>query len=287
MAESHFSTLSDVRLHYLEEGEGDVVVLLHGWPQTSHVWRHIIPKLSARYRVIAPDLRGLGDSSRPTDGFDSGTVAGDIIELLDALGIRKFSIVGHDWGGPAAFATGLLARERVCRMALIDTVLPGDGRVAGSRQSGPRWHHFFHRTPNLPEALTAGREGMYLSWFFEEYSERGGAVGIDDLAEYVRCYSQAGAMRCGFEYYRTLEISAAFVRSHMEWDGKLNIPVLSVSGGSGRGRGSEAEASIGQLVTNLSAHVIAKCGHLVPEEAPDELCGLLLPFLASIVERSR
>ena len=280
MAESRFLTLSDIRLHYLDEGEGEVVVLLHGWPQTSHVWRHIIPKLSSKYRVLAPDLRGLGDSSRPTDGFDSGTVAGDIIALLDALAVRDFSIVGHDWGGPAAFAAASLIRDRVQRLALIDTVLPGDGRLAGSSQAGARWHHLFHRTSDLPEALTAGREATYLGWFFDEYSERGGAVGHDALAEYVRCYSQAGAMRCGFEYYRTLEISDAFIRSQLEWYGKLSIPVLSVAGGSGRGRGGEAEESIGQLVTNLRAHVIAGCGHLVPEEAPAELSALLLHFLA-------
>src|SRR6516162_3971981 len=167
---------------------GDVVVLLHGWPHTSHGWRHVIPKLSRKYRVIAPDLRGLGDSSRPASGYDNGTVAGDMIELLDSLGVRDFSLVGHDWGGPVAFAATLLARDRVRKLALVDTVLVGDGRSAGSGQGGARWHHLFHRTPNLPEALTVGREAIYLSWFYDEYSERGGAVGPEDLAEYVRCY---------------------------------------------------------------------------------------------------
>src|SRR5215469_11509778 len=91
-----FAKLSQVKLHYLEEGDGDVVVLLHGWPHTSHSWRHVIPKLS-KYRVIAPDLRGLGDSSHPADGYDNGTVASDVIELLDSLGVHDFYLVGHDW----------------------------------------------------------------------------------------------------------------------------------------------------------------------------------------------
>jgi pimeloyl-ACP methyl ester carboxylesterase len=210
MTKSRYSKLSQVKLHYLEEGDGDVVVLLHGWPHTSYSWRHVIPRLSLKYRVIAPDMRGLGDSSRPAVGYDNGTVAGDVIELLDSHGVHEFSLVGHDWGGPVAFAATLLARDRVKKLALVDTVLAGDGRSAGSGQGGARWHHLFHRTPDLPEALTAGREAAYLAWFYDEYSERPGAVRPDDLAEYVRCYSQPGAMRCGFEYYRTLEISSAF-----------------------------------------------------------------------------
>lgn len=279
MVESRFARLSQVKLHYLEEGQGDVVVLLHGWPHTSHGWRHLIPKLSPSFRVIAPDMRGLGDSSRPASGFDNATVAGDVIELMDSLGVTTFSLVGHDWGGPVAFAATLLARERVSRLALIDTVLAGDGRSAGSGQGGARWHHLFHRTPHLPEALTAGREAIYLGWFYDEYSERAGAVSPEDLAEYARCYSQPGAMRCGFEYYRTLETSAAFVQSQIERDGKVTLPVLSVAGGSGRGRASEAEDSISRLATTLDAHIIPGCGHLVPEEAPAELASLLLPFL--------
>ena len=281
MVHSKFVKLSQVKLHYLEENEGggEAVVLLHGWPHTSHTWRHVIPRLSDSYRIVAPDMRGLGDSSRPSHGYDNGTVAGDVIELLDSLGVGIFHLVGHDWGGPVAFAATLLARERVKKLALVDTVLAGDGRSAGSGQGGARWHHLFHRTPHLPEALTTGREATYLGWFYDEYSERGGAVGPDDLAEYVRCYSQPGAMRCGFEYYRTLEESSAFVRTHIERDGKPTLPVLSVAGGAGRGRAGEAEDSIGRLVTNLESHVIPDCGHLVPEEAPGELCDLLLPFL--------
>jgi pimeloyl-ACP methyl ester carboxylesterase len=134
MTRSRYSKLSQVKLHYLEEGDGDVVVLLHGWPHTSHSWRHVIPRLSSKYRVIAPDMRGLGDSSRPAAGYDNGTVAGDVIELLDSHGVHEFSLVGHDWGGPVAFAATLLARDRVKKLALVDTVLAGDGRSAGSGQ---------------------------------------------------------------------------------------------------------------------------------------------------------
>jgi hypothetical protein len=99
MAISRFATLSEVTLHYREAGEGEVLVLLHDCPQTSHAWRHVMPRLASQVRVIAPDLRGLGDSSRPLDGFDIGTLAGDILELLDRLGVPEFSVAGHGHGG--------------------------------------------------------------------------------------------------------------------------------------------------------------------------------------------
>ncbi|MGY3484772.1 pimeloyl-ACP methyl ester carboxylesterase [Bradyrhizobium sp. USDA 4011] len=280
MIKSRFAKLSDVNLHYLDGGEGEAVVLLHGWPHTSHAWRHVMPVLAEHYRVIAPDLRGLGDSSRPATGFDNASVAGDVLELIEALGIQSVSLVGHDWGGPVAFAAALLARQRVKKLAIVDVVLPGDGRVAGSGQGGARWHHLFHRTPHLPEALTAGREEIYLSWFYDEYSERPGVIGASDLAEYVRCYSKPGAMHCGFEYYRTVEVSSAFVKERIARDGKLNVPVLTVAGGAGRGRGDETADSVGRLVIDLESHVIPGCGHMVPEEAPEELSNLLRAFLS-------
>jgi pimeloyl-ACP methyl ester carboxylesterase len=280
MIHHKYASLSAVRMHYLEAGEGNLVLLLHGWPHTSHAWRHIIPELSRHVRVVAPDLRGLGDTSRPLSGFDNKTVAGDILELIDSLGIETFSVVGHDWGGPVAFALCLLARSRIPKLALVDSVLAGDGRPAGGSQGGTRWHHLFHRTPNLPEILTAGREAAYLSWFYEEYSERPGSVDPSDIAEYVRTYSQPGAMRCGFEYYRTAEASSAFVQQVVKAEGKLKIPVLSVAGDSGRARADEAKESIEILVEKLDHHLIPGCGHLVPEEAPEELLGYLIPFLS-------
>lgn len=275
-----YAELSQVRMHYLEAGSGsDVVLLLHGWPHTSHAWRHVIPKIEGRHRVLAPDMRGLGDSSRPATGYDIKSVAGDIIELLDALAIERFSIVGHDWGGPVAFAVCLLAPLRVKRLSVIDVVLPGDGRTAGGNQGGLRWHHAFHRTPDLPEALTVGREAAYLNWFYKEYSERAGAVSAEDLAEYVRTYSQPGAMRAGFEYYRSVELSNTFASEVIAKHGKLRIPTLTVGGGAGRGRGPEVAESVCLVAENVTSHIIPDCGHLVPEEAPDELNNLLVPFL--------
>lgn len=140
--EHHTAQLADVRLHYLIAGSGPALVLLHGWPQSSHEWRHLIPTLAQRYRVIAPDLRGLGDSSRPVGGYDKMTVAGDVRSLLrDELGITQAAVVGHDWGGAVAYALAAQDRALVTQLAILDMLLPGiDLPGLGANALAGYWH---------------------------------------------------------------------------------------------------------------------------------------------------
>lgn len=156
----HFAELGDVLMHYVEAGSGVPLLLLHGWPQTWYEWRYVFPALSKNYRVIAPDLRGLGDTSRPAGGYDKRTVASDLWQLMhEHLETPSFHLVGHDWGGPAAYALAAEHPDAVRRLAILDVVIPGDG-AQGFSQGGRRWHHAFHITPDLPEALTHGRERL-------------------------------------------------------------------------------------------------------------------------------
>src|SRR5713226_6839622 len=123
----HTIALEDVRLHYVTAGRGDPVVLLHGWPQTWYEWRRIIPALAERYTVIAPDMRGLGDSSKPATGYDKRTVAADIYQLVRKLGFEKIFIVGHDWGGPVAYAYACAHPGDVRKLVILDVAIPGAG----------------------------------------------------------------------------------------------------------------------------------------------------------------
>ncbi|HJU33140.1 MAG TPA: alpha/beta fold hydrolase [Hyphomicrobiaceae bacterium] len=241
-----YADLGDVLLHYVTAGEGSPVVLLHGWPQTWWEWRHVIPRLAQRYKVIAPDLRGLGDSSRPLGGYDKRTVANDVWRLVcERLGHASFFLVGHDWGGPTAYALAVAHPEAVLRLVILDVVIPGSG--GDFSQGGRRWHHQFHMTPDLPEALTQGREDIYLSWFYRTFAYRHDAIGPDDLAEYLRTYREPGAMRAGFAYYRAISQDAADNRASIE-RAKLPMPVMAMGGGvsypHGRGRGEEPEQSL-------------------------------------------
>ena len=277
-----YADLGDVLLHYVTAGEGFPVVLLHGWPQTWWEWRHVIPRLAERYKVIAPDLRGLGDSSRPLAGYDKRTVANDVWRLVsERLGHASFFLVGHDWGGPTAFALAAAHPEAVLRLVILDVVIPGSG--GDFSQGGRRWHHQFHMTPDLPEALTQGREDIYLSWFYRTFAYRHDAIGPDDLAEYLRTYRQPGAMRAGFAYYRAIAHDAADNRAMIERS-KLPMPVLAMGGGvsypHGRGRGDEPEQSLRRVAVDVRGEVVPECGHFIPEEAPDLLADRLLAFFA-------
>ena len=278
----HFAEAGDVMLHYVTAGSGYPVVLLHGWPQTWYEWRFVIPRLAERFTVIAPDLRGLGDSSRPLAGYDKRTVANDIWQLVNGkLGHSSFYLVGHDWGGPTAYALAASHPDAVKKLAIVDVVIPGDG--GDFSQGGRRWHHQFHMTPDLPEALVSGRERIYLQWFYQTFAYRPGAIDDAALDEFARTYSQPGALRAGFNFYRAIGEDAKANAAQLATGFRLPMPVLAVGGGvsypHGRGRGPDVEASMRRVATDVRGHVIPECGHFVPEEAPEELSRLLLEFL--------
>jgi pimeloyl-ACP methyl ester carboxylesterase len=273
--EHHHADLGDVRLHYVTAGAGFPVVLLHGWPQSWYEWRKVIPGLAARFRVIAPDLRGLGESSRPADGYDKQTVGGDVWRLVhDVLGLDAFYLVGHDWGGPTAYAVASAHLEAVRKLVILDVTIPGDGSP-GISQGGRRWHHAFHQTLDLPEALVTGREDIYLGWFYRTY----GAVPLAeaDIAEYLRVYRQPGALRAGFSYYRAIPqdmADNASVTARL----KLPMPVLALGGDRSWGRRMEVVESLRRMAVDVQGGMVENCGHWMPEEQPDELLRRLLEF---------
>jgi pimeloyl-ACP methyl ester carboxylesterase len=191
----HTTSVNGVDLHYLKAGQGDAVVLLHGWPQTSHEWRKIMPKLAENYTAIAPDLRGLGDSSIPTTGYDKRTVAEDIHQLVQRLEFQQIYLVAHDMGVPVAYAYASLYPEEIRKLVILDVPPPTGGSAINL------WHIGFHLVPELPEALVQGREAVYLRYFFKA-TTRSDAISEEDFDEYVRCYSNPASFKAGLEYYR-------------------------------------------------------------------------------------
>lgn len=280
-----FAELGAVTIHYVsagaDPGSAPPVVLLHGWPETWFEWRHVMPLIAERHPVIAPDLRGLGDSSRPADGYDKRTVAEDIVRLLsERLGLARWHIVGHDWGGPTAFALAARRPEAAASLTVIDVVIPGDG--GDFSQAGRRWHHAFHRTPELPEALVGGREDVYLGWFYRAYSARPDAIDAEARAEYLRSYSDPEALRAGFAYYRNLPQDAADNAALLATGFRLSIPVLAIGGGrtDAFGRAGEVEASMRRVATDVRGLVAEECGHFVPEEDPELTARAILDHIA-------
>ncbi|MGR8920564.1 MAG: alpha/beta fold hydrolase [Gammaproteobacteria bacterium] len=273
------AALGDVTLHYVTAGDGPPVLLVHGWPQTWFEWRHVIPRLADRFRLVAPDLRGLGDSSCPAAGYDMATVAGDLWSLMhDVLGHERFAVAGHDWGGPAAFALAAAHRAAVRRLAIIDVAIPGDG-AANISQGGRRWHHAFHQTEGLPEALVAGREDVYLGWFYRNYGATPDAVDAEAVAEYLRSYREPARLRAGFEYYRNIPRAVSQNEAALA-AGPLPMPVLALGGTEGWGRGLEVLESCRRVARHVSGGVVEQAGHWIPEEQPARLATLLGDFFA-------
>lgn len=278
----HFADFGDVTLHYLTAGKGDPVVLVHGIPQSSYEWRHVIPLLAERYSIVAPDLRGLGDSSRPQTGYDKKTLANDVWRLVrDHLGIDRFFLVGHDWGGPVAFSLAAHHPEAVRRLAILDVVIPGDG--GDFSQGGRRWHHAFFRTLDLPEALCSGREELMIGWFFETFGHRPDCISLEEQREYFRTYTKFGAFRAMLEFYRALPVDAADNRDILASKGKLRMPVLALGGDKSFGRGMEPLESLRRVAENVRGGVVENCGHWIAEEQPAILSEELIKFFGEDV----
>jgi pimeloyl-ACP methyl ester carboxylesterase len=273
-----YADLGDVKLHYVTAGSGNAVVLLHGIPQTWHAWRQVIPLLAKDFFVVAPDLRGLGDSSRPARGYDKKTLAADIWRLVrDELRIEQFYLAGHDWGGPVAYALAAQHPEAVRRLAILDVVVPGIG--PDFSQAGRRWHHGFFQALDLPEALCAGREAALLGWFFDHYGALPGCIAQADRDEYLRTYTRPGALRAMFEFYRALPADAEHNRALLA-RGKLKMPVLALGGDRSYGRALEPLESMKAVAENVRGGVVPGCGHWLAEEAPEAVGRELLKFFA-------
>ena len=249
-ATSHFADLKHVSMHYVKAGKGETVVLLHGIPQTSYEWRHIIPELAKHYQVIAPDLRGLG---------------------------LTFYVVGHDWGGPVAFSLAAHHRAAVKKLAILDVVIPGDG--ADFSQGGRRWHHAFFRTRDLPEALCIGKEDLIIGWLFDHYGHRPNAISKEDQEVYFESYRQFGTFRAMLEIYRALPIDIEDNHNNIKEFGKLAMPVLALGGSESFGRGMECIDSMRRVAEDVTGGVVERCGHWIAEEQPDVLKKHLLDFI--------
>lgn len=273
----HHVDLGDVILHYVKAGSGPVVVLLHGIPQTWYEWRHVIPRLAEKFTVIAPDLRGLGDSSHPTEGYDKKTMSNDIWRLLQSLNIDKFYLVGHDWGGPTAFSLAAQHPDSIIKLAILDVAIPGDG--ADFSQNGRRWHHALFRTPDIPEQLfLGGREHVIINWLFDNYGYLPNCIGIEERTEYLRTYTKPGAMRAMFSIYRALPQDASDNQVMLAKKGKLKMPVLALGGDKSFGRGLETLESLKRVAENVQGGLVPNSGHWVTEEQPEFISKQLLRF---------
>jgi len=271
--ESRFATVSGVKIHYLISGQGDPVVLLHGYAQTSHMWRTLIPELARTHTVIAPDLRGLGESSKPEGGYDKKTMAQDIRALVASLGYGRVAIAGHDIGLMVAYAFAAQYPDEVVRIALMDAFLPGVGDWTKVWLLRDLWHfHFYGKTPL---ALVEGRERIYFEHFWNDFAaDPVHSVCEADRQVYAAAYAQPGGMRAGFEVFRAFEQDAADFAGFSKT--KLKMPMLVLTGEKASGQFLIDQGRI--VAENVEGVVVKGAGHWLIDEAPDQVIPKLVAF---------
>lgn len=268
--------VNGVKLHFVKGGAGEeAVVLLHGFPQTWYEWHRVMPALAGKYTVIAPDLRGLGESSRPAPDYEAQNVAEDVHQLVRSLGFDRINLVAHDIAGAPAYAYAVKYPQEVARLVMLETAAPGFMPESGG-DAGKYWHMGFQMTPDLPELLIAGKEREYLKWFFNNFAASPDFLTEDEFERYVRAYSADGALHAAFEHYRAMPKAAK--QNRRDFKEKLKMPVLALGGENSMGE--MPLDSLRLVAENVRGVVIAGSGHWVASERLDDLVQQLLTFFA-------
>lgn len=274
--ESKFVEANGVRLHYLVAGQGDPVLLLHGFGQSSHMWRPLMRELAKTHTVLAADLRGAGQSDAPDEGYTKAAMARDVRELMSGLGYSKVSLVGHDMGTMVAYAYAVQFPAEVKSITLMDAYLPGVGEWTKAGLVRDEWHlHFFGKTP---QALVQGRERIYLEHFWNDFAaDPGKSLPEADRKIYAAEYARPNHVRAGMEWFRVLDQDA---REFHEFAAKpLTIPMLVLTGEKGAGDFLIKQAEL--IDTDMQGAVVPGAGHWLMEEAP----GYVIPKVVEFLQR--
>jgi pimeloyl-ACP methyl ester carboxylesterase len=272
--DSKFATVQGTKIHYLQSGHGPAVILLHGYTQTSRMWRPLIPKLANKFTVIAPDLPGIGESDIPKDGLDMKTAAVRMHALVQSLGITKARVVGHDIGLMVAYAYTAQFPAEVEKLVVMDAFIPGVDGWELAYNDPHTWH--FRFSGPTPEALVQGREKIYFSYFWNDLAaDKTRSLPEPDRASYIEAYSRPGRMRAGWAYFASWPGTAKDFSDMAR--APLTMPVLSVAG-------EKASAAIlgpqmKRVATNVKVIELKDTGHWLMEERPKETMDALLEFL--------
>ena len=275
----HMATVNGIQMHYVMGGKGDPLVLLHGYPQSWYEWRYIMPALAKNYTVVALDLRGFGDSSKPVTGYDGETIAEDIYQLMSQLGFTKIYLAAHDVGSQPAFSYTAEHPNNVTKLVIMDFPYPGFLPPAfGS--NGPWWFSFYQQQ-DIPEALIQGKEREYISIFMRGLAYNPAAITDKDIDIWASNLMAPGGLRGSLEHFRAFPIDAEQNKETAKT--KITTPVLALGGDiypalGGDYPGNFAYSSLQSLATNVSGIIVPLSGHWIPEEQPQFVIDQLFKF---------
>ncbi|WP_410659086.1 alpha/beta fold hydrolase [Amycolatopsis sp. lyj-112] len=274
---SAYAQVNGVRLHYVAGGRGEPLILLPGWPETWWQFRKIMPELAKRYRVIAVDLRGMGGSGKPRDGYDKKTMARDIFELVRGLGYQRAHIAGHDVGAMVAFSFAANHPEATKTVTVMDVAHPDEGlyqipMLAPPGQPVHVWWFAFNQVASLPEQLLAGRSRHLVDWMFDHLLADPASIGDRDRAIYAAAYDRPDAIRAGNGWYQAFGQDIEDQKAY----GKIAAPMLALA--------SEMNydyfaAVLPSKAVNVQVKKVSGSGHFVAEEQPRTVIGELQAFL--------
>ncbi|MGC1363998.1 MAG: alpha/beta hydrolase [Silvibacterium sp.] len=271
---SRTAQINGVTLHYLTAGQGPSLILLHGYAETSLMWKPIIPALAQRFTVIAPDLPGIGDSGIPPSGLDMKSAAITIHDLARSLGIQTAEVVGHDIGLMVAYAYAAQFPSEVSKLVLMDAFLPGVPDWEPIYNSPDYWHFRFHGP--TPEALVQGRERIYFEYFWNDLAaDKNHSIPPADREAYLAAYSRPGRMHAGWDYFVSFQQAAKDFAQLSRT--KLTMPVLTIGGD--KSLGEPLGEQVKQVATNVKKVVIKNAGHWILEEQPKQTTEALQKFL--------
>ena len=271
---SRTADIDGVKLHYLTAGHGPTVILLHGFAETSRMWRPIIPLLAEKFTVIAPDLPGIGDSGIPADKIDMKTSANRIHAVARSLGVEKARVVGHDIGLMVAYAYATQFPAETEKLVVMDAFLPGVAGWEAIYNAPNVWHFRFNG--EYPEALVKGRERTYFEYFWNVFAaDKTRSIPEVDRKAYTEAYSKPGRMRAAWAYFASWpQLAKDFAQISQT---KLTMPVLSIGGD--KSLGNELAEQMKLVATDVTVVVLKDTGHWILEERPKETTEAIVKFL--------
>jgi pimeloyl-ACP methyl ester carboxylesterase len=262
-----------IRFHCVAQGEGDLVVLLHGFPEYWYSWRHQIPWLSRRFKVVAPDMRGYGDSGKPegVTSYSMDKLVGDVKGIIEAFGYTKAHVVSHDWGGAVAWVFAIAYPQYLDRLVVMNAPHPAvfAKNLAGNPMQLLRsWYMFFFQIPYLPEALLSSHDFYFLKRSFKGWAINKDAFSDEDLKELAGAAARPGALTGGINYYRAMMRNRAFLAVRDSFP-KIARPTLLIWAEDDKALGKELTYGLDRYFTGeLRIRYIPNCSHWVQQEQP-------------------
>lgn len=278
--QSNFIEVNGIRLHYVEEGSGELIVLLHGFPEFWYGWRKQIPVLSRHYRIVAPDMRGFNLSDKPQGAaqYRIDIIAKDIAELIQKLSKGKVILVGHDWGAAVAWTVASLYPDLLSKLVIINVPHPAEMSRALRGFNLAQWarsyYMFLFQLPWLPEWFIGRNPAKVFTKTFARFSPSGQAPPPEEILEYVKAYQQPGALTATINYYR-----AAFrYPYHLDTSVLLPMPILMLWGEQDKALGKELTYKTKEYCENLELVYDPTSGHFLQYDNPEWVNRKLLEF---------